>query len=93
MPITKDNKGRITCTFGTADILIAPARIALDAKDTFVLLGEIEPNPELIDVERPEFFGKHMENWMVKLIFNNPKSIDAFIHVLQAFKEQSKEPT
>jgi hypothetical protein len=88
MPIEKHKDGKVVCIFGYGDILIAPGNDeGTDSIEAMqITLSKQKAHP--IDVQMPELKGKRIEDWVVKIYFNNPKSVDSFIHVLEDYKKE-----
>lgn len=88
MPIEKLKTGQVVFHFGTGDILIALAKDeGFESDPPNIILAQNE-TPRKIDVPQPDLIGKRETNWVVKMYFNKPKSLDALIHVLQDFKKE-----
>jgi hypothetical protein len=87
MPIEKQKDGKVVCIFGTGDILIAPG-IDEGSKSPYAMqitLSQQDNHP--VDISMPELKGKILEAWAVKMYFDDSRSIDSFIHVLEDFKK------
>jgi len=85
MPIEKLASGKIVCLFGTGDILIAAAKDeGFESDPPFIILANQDPLPIGVIQNYPD--KKREPNWVIKMYFNKPESLDALIHVLQDFK-------
>ena len=92
--IKKLASGKIVCLFGTGDIMISTGKDEGFEFDPSSIVFSQHDKPMPIDVPHPEFIGKRVVDWAIKMYFDRPESLNALIHVLQDFKkERFPEPT